>query len=408
LTDNGPFARVALPICAAQFLTHIGAFFWPAFIPKVMPLWNLNGGQAGWITSSAYATYLISSAWLLLLTDRLDTKKIYVSGIIVTAFGNILLAGSQGFWSAMVARAFVGVGSAGTYMIGLKLMSDLVSRTKLPRAVALNAAVVGVSAASSFGIGDWIAGKYGWRTAFVAAAVVCLVSAAMVITLVNDQRCAKCGSADSSFVEGLASVLRNRPAMVFALLFCFHSFELNCLRGWGVAFLAFVASQGTYEPLVSPAGLATTAGLLGTVAGFFGNEIAMKTGRIQLLVFSLLASLSLSALIGSLVGCGYSVTAPLFIVYNIAVYFDSSSLTVGTADAISPQRRGAALAVHSFLGNLGSFLGPVVIGIVLEYNGGLSNLSWSRVFLLIAGLGILFLVILVLVIGSGRKGLSRG
>jgi MFS family permease len=223
------------------------------------------------------------------------------------------------------------------------------------------------------------------------------------MALVHDRRAAKRVIVGSSFTAGLASVLRNRSAMVFALLFCFHSFELNCLRGWGVAFLAFGASQETFAPLISPAGLATTSGLLGTFAGFFGNEIAAKIGRIRLLVISLLASLTLSALIGSLAGVGYSATAVLFLAYSIAVYLDSSSLTVGTADSTSPQRRGAALAVHSFLGNLGSFLGPVVIGVVLEQNGGLSRLSWNRAFLLIAGLGILVITIFVFVISSAKK-----
>ena len=38
-------------------------------------------------------------------------------------------------------------------------------------------------------------------------------------------------------------VLRNRSAMAYALAYCVHTLEMNALRGWGVAFLAWVAAQ---------------------------------------------------------------------------------------------------------------------------------------------------------------------
>jgi hypothetical protein len=37
-------------------------------------------------------------------------------------------------------------------------------------------------------------------------------------------------------------VLRNRSAMAYALAYCAHTWEMNSLRGWAVAFLTYVAT----------------------------------------------------------------------------------------------------------------------------------------------------------------------
>jgi hypothetical protein len=41
-------------------LVQIGAFFWPALLPVMFPLWQLTNSEAGWITASFYGSYMIS------------------------------------------------------------------------------------------------------------------------------------------------------------------------------------------------------------------------------------------------------------------------------------------------------------------------------------------------------------
>ena len=68
------------------------------------------------------------------------------------------------------------------------------------------------------------------------------------------------------------------------------------------------------------------------------------------------------------------------------MWLDSSSLTAGAAGTAEPSRRGATLAVHSSLGYAGGFVGPLIIGYVLDAFGGMSRASWGAAFLAIAGL----------------------
>ena len=66
-------ARLVALVCAAQIGVQIGAFFWPALLPSMIPLWSLSNSEAGWITAAFYGAYMVSVPVLVTLTDRIDT-----------------------------------------------------------------------------------------------------------------------------------------------------------------------------------------------------------------------------------------------------------------------------------------------------------------------------------------------
>ena len=72
--------NLVVAVCAAQVLVQIGAFFWPALLPTLMPLWKLTNSEAGWITAAFYAAYMVAVPILVTLTDRIDAKRIYLVG----------------------------------------------------------------------------------------------------------------------------------------------------------------------------------------------------------------------------------------------------------------------------------------------------------------------------------------
>src|SRR5262245_65715952 len=71
-------ARLVAVVCAAQVLVQIGAFFWPALLPGMMPLWQLSNSEAGWITASFYGAYMLCVPVLVTLTDRVDPGRRYL------------------------------------------------------------------------------------------------------------------------------------------------------------------------------------------------------------------------------------------------------------------------------------------------------------------------------------------
>jgi MFS family permease len=157
------------------------------------------------------------------------------------------------------------------------------------------------------------------------------------------------------------------------------------LRGWGVAFLTWVAaSTGLSAGLLSPAVVITVLGLLGTVMSVLGNEASIRLGRRRLIIVAMGLSIVVGAVIGFVGANGYWIAVGMIVLYGMIIWLDSSSLTAGAAGSADPSRRGAQLAVHSMLGYAGGFIGPLAIGWTLDLAGGMSPSAWGLSFVVIA------------------------
>jgi hypothetical protein len=81
---------------------------------------------------------------------------------------------------------------------------------------------------------------------------------------------------------------------------------------------------------------------------------------------------------------GWSATAPavlaaaLVMLWNAAIYFDSSALTAGTVQSADKELRGATIGLHSMCGYAGGFIGPLGVGLVLDWAGNADG--WGLAF----------------------------
>jgi len=381
-------AGLVAVVCAAQVLVQIGAFFWPALLPSMMPLWRLTNSEAGWITGIFYAAYMVAVPVLVTLTDRVPAKRVYLFGVGCTIAGHLLFGiAAEGFWSALATRALAGVGWAGTYMTGLKLLADQVDEKLMSRAVAGHAASIGISGALSYSCASLLAGWHGWQFAFTVAGSSALAAWVLVGLLAPRALPPASASGEGFKLFDFRPVFRNRSAMAYALGYCVHTLEMNALRGWGVAFLGYVAiSTGGAETLLTPTVVLTALGLIGTAASVLGNEAAIRLGRRKLITLAMLGSIVVAGSIGFVGALSYPVAVVLLLFYGLVVWLDSSSLTAGAAGTAEPSRRGATLAVHSTLGYAGGFVGPLMIGFILDLAGGMSRVAWGLSFLAVAAL----------------------
>ena len=369
-------------MCTAQVCAQIGAYTWPALLPGFLADWHLTNSEAGWITGVFYAAYTLSVPVLVTLTDRVDARVVYLSGVALTIASHMGFAAlADGFWSAFAARTLAGVGWAGTYMTGLKLLADRVDPVLMSRAVAGHAASIGIAGALSFTFAGTLGHWYGWRGAFVGAGLAALAAWVVVYWWAPPRERHHFATSPAALFD-FRPVLRNRSAMAYALAYCAHTWEMNALRGWAVTFLTYVATvTGEASPWIAPTLVATTMGLVGTGASVAGNEASIRLGRQRLVRLAMLCCAICAAVIGFLGSRSYPLAAILVLAYGLLIWLDSSSLTAGAAGSADPSRRGATLALHSMAGYAGGFVGPIVIGWILDRAGGMSSFGWGLAFL---------------------------
>src|SRR5256884_5309478 len=230
-------------MCAAQACAQVGAFSVAALLPTLIAACSLSNTEAGWISGIYYAAYTVVVPLLSSLTDRVDPKRVYLGSVALTA---VAFAGfawiATGFWSALMFRALMGAGWAGSYMPGLKALSDLTEGPQQSRAVAAHAAAVGVSGALSFGIAGAVNAWLGWQWALVPGALGAAL--AFVLVLIGlPARPPRTSSGPRAALLGFRPIFRNRSALAYSVAYCVHTWEMSALRGWVVAFLTFVPAQ---------------------------------------------------------------------------------------------------------------------------------------------------------------------
>lgn len=385
ISAKGRGLRFALAMCAAEIFGLIGFSTFQALIPTFQSAWQLSNADAGWISGVYFAGYVASVPVLTSLTDRIAPRHVLLCSLAVTALASLAFAWwAEGFWSAMFFRLLQGVGLAGTYMPGLKALTDAVEGPKQSRYLSFYTASFGVGVAASFLLAGMIAPSFGWQWAFAANALGAGVAA--MIILVNLPVAATSPAPQDHHVLDFRPVLRNRPAMGYILAYSGHNWELFAFRAWAVAFLVFALGQDPDGGFgIDATVIAAALTLLGMPASILGNELAVRVGRARAITIIAALSVALSLVLGSAAGVSYALVVALCLVYGALLTGDSAAITAGTVAAAATGLRGATLAMHAFIGFMGGIFGPALAGFVLDLAGADSVLGWS---LAIASMGV--------------------
>ena len=381
---SGP--RLAALMCIAEVFGMLSFSSFQALIPTFQAEWALSNTQAGWISGFYFAGYVAAVPFLVSLTDRVDPRRVMLLALTLGGLASLGYAAfADGFWTALVFRALQGVGLAGTYMPGLKALSDHTEGPAQSRFVAFYTASFGIGAALSFIVAGEVTTLIDWRWAFAVSALGSVVAFALIWPGLPAS--GKPHHDHSTHLLDFRPVLRNRPAMAFILGYAGHNWELFAYRSWIVAFLVFTLALHPDGGIgINATTIAALATLLGVPSSIFGNELAVRFGRRRVIMLVTATSVALSLVIGFASGISYALVVFLCLVYGVLATGDSASLTAGTVAAAAPGQRGATLAMHAFLGFMGGIFGPLAVGIALDLAGPDTATGWGIGFFFV-GIG---------------------
>jgi len=353
-------------------------------LPSLQDEWGMNNSQAGFISGMFFAGYMAAVPVLTSLTDRLDARRIYLGSSLVAA---VALAGFalfvEGVKTAALLQLAAGAGIAGTYMPGLRALTDNVEGTRAQsRAVAFYTAVFGLGTSLSILLSGGIAEAIGWRWAFALTCAGPVVAGLMVIRGLPPRQPER---SHGLHVLDFRPVLASREVRPYILGYAVHCWELFGSRSWLVAFVVFAqglqVAGGAASLAWSAVTIAAVANLFGPAASIYGNELAMRHGRERLIWKAMLASGALTCALGFVSFLPLYALAVLIMLHMCLIMGDSSALTAGVVTRANERIRGATMAVHSMLGFGAGFVAPLVFGVVLDLAGGKANPSaWGFAF----------------------------
>jgi MFS family permease len=352
-------------------------------LPGLMKEWTLSNTEAGLIGGIFYSGYMVAVPVLVSLTDRVDSRKVYVFACMLSALGAAGFAlFAHGLLSALLFQFVIGAGLGGTYMPGLKTLTDHLEGRAQSRSTAFYTAAFGVGSSISILLSGYIAASFGWPAAFAFGAIGPGVAALLVFSAMPGGRVRAAHAASPALLD-FRPVLKNRTTRLYVLGYSLHNYELFGQRSWMVAFLVFcggLQADGAGLPLAA-ATFAAMVNALGPVMSVCGNELALRFGRERMIFLFMGASGTLACVLGF--------TAPwpwLFVILLMCLHYgcmlgDSGALTSGVIATTPPEQRGATMAVYSLAGFTAAFLAPLVFGVVLDLAGGNQNtMAWGLAF----------------------------
>ena len=384
----------------AQTCALLGFACYAVVLTSLQEEWQLSNLQSGLIASAFFFGYMLAVPLATALTDRVDARKVYLVGGLSATLGLLGMAFfAFNFWTALIFMALNGAGLAGTYMPGLKILSDRIQTGELTRHIAFYTAFFGIGTGFSYLCSGWILSALGWHYVFGIIALGPFTAFLIVFLLIPPLQHEKWKGPmnirihDIFPVDKWKLVLQDKNASGFIFGYTAHSLELFASRSWIVAFFAFCTAVTGETFFLAATTLAGVINFFGVPSSILGNEIALRVGRQKWVCFVMLTSAVIGILLACSTGQSWWLIFILAVGHAIFIMADSSTLTAGLVISAKENIKGAAMGLHSLMGFGGGLLGPAIFGFVLDISGSRdSQMSWIWAYVAIVIWGVLFVI----------------
>lgn len=361
-------ARWLFWICLSELLGMMVISNYAALLPVLQKEWSLTNAEAGWIFSSFQIGYVLAVVFLASLTDYVSAKKIYISSLFWTGIAGILFAlFSNGLYSALVLRGLMGIGFAGIYMPGLRMVAEkYAGDTSSGTAVGIYVGTFTLGVACSLFFSGFLNALFSWKGAFLITGIMPLVGGVIAIASLGH-----IPQIEHSMVKkvSLVDIINNRPAMLMIGSYVAHMWEMFGMRAWIVAFLtaALLIHKNDLTESVSASTLvASIVTLVGAVSNVLGGAFSDRIGRSRSVFIILLMSSLISLSIGWLISFPFYMIVTVSIIYGFLVAAESSIMSTAVAESSRHGSLGRTMAVQSFLGWTAASISPIVFGYILD------------------------------------------
>jgi MFS family permease len=360
-------------ILGVLWLTLLVSYFDRVAIAAALPFMSRDLGMspsiAGLVSGALLLSYTVVQVPAGYLSDRFGQRRIIAAAILWWTVFSVLTGAVTGSVLALLAvRFLMGVGEGFHPPPLWRILANWFApgRRSLPLALMLTALTLGPAIAPLIALP--VVATWGWRWVFYVTAVPGLITVVLVVRLLRDGP----RHADMTVRTAPPPAAAQRRSwrvphiwLTFAAFF-FFGFVLYGLMGWLPTYLI------TYRGMqLSGAGmLSATPYLAGTVGLLVGAWVCERWFNHLRRRFIALGYLATAACIVATV---LSPTAALFAVFlTLAGFFLYSGLGPFWSvpmDIVAPHEVGMWLGFINMGTQIAGFVGPIVIGALLQVTG---------------------------------------
>jgi sugar phosphate permease len=333
---------------------------------------NLDAARLGNLSSLFFYVYAFAQIPLGPLIDRLGGRKIILVSALFTISGTLLFALGTSYPAIVAGRMLMGIGTASVLMASLKIFGNWFSPLEFATISGFMVAIGNIGNMSATAPLAAAVSRFGWRTPFLAVALLQTAVMALVYFLVSDapgsdkgEREEQCSTSPShGIIEGWRIVTRSPSFWLLSLLAFFWYGNYMVLQGlWGGPYLmdVFAFSRGEAGKIL----LFTSLGFIGgcLVVGKVSDRV-LKSRKWTLIW----GQISLLALMTLMLGPAEALSPPL-----LAAAFFAIGMAVSSGVTIYPMIRemfpagisATAMTALNFFVVIGAAVVQQVMGFVV-------------------------------------------
>ena len=190
MTTSAPTAARMWTVWAVGLLVYMLAVFHRSSLAVA----GLAAGERFDITASQLATFTMLQLLVYagmqipvgLLVDRFGSRSVMLTGTLMLAAAQAGFALAESYPVAVLARVFVGIGDALTFICVLRLVSRWFPTRRIPFVTQITGTVGQLGAVGAAVPMTWALGHWGWTPAYLTAAGLGVVLATALAAVVHD------------------------------------------------------------------------------------------------------------------------------------------------------------------------------------------------------------------------------
>jgi CP family cyanate transporter-like MFS transporter len=358
-----------------------------------MNQFGISRGSAGWFASAAPLTIALVSLPLGIVGARFSLKKTFAIGAFLQA-GGILAPFASNYPMLVMTRVLFAIGTAITVPVATAIATEWFTSRKLPIVNGVTMSFINLGNAVAFIATVPIATVLSWKAPITIYGAVALTCATAWLILGRDRQKADSTTfgaglkvADKPPDFSIRQTLTQRSTILLALAVMGSWCLGNSIGSWLPSYYNEVFKM----PLEKASSILSVVTVGGTAACLAGGILPVNIGRRRpFLIIS-------GAFMGLCAMCAVLFNNPVTIYASVALFGIFGNLQTPSIFTMpmelpnSSMRSGlVVLSVMQSGGNLGNFVGPLLVGYLADVTGsylpGFAAASVFSLSLLVAGL----------------------
>jgi len=324
-----------------------------------------TGVMIGWAVSGYWISRVVLEIPSGYISSKFGYYKPMAFGLILTVLGNVLMLFVRDPLFLVVIRAINGFGAPFFFAVSMTFIVNLVDANKRGQAMGVFQGIefIGQIIGSTFS--GRIVDSLGWQGGFMTALLLSAIALVLFIVPPYIRRETVQGpTAQPLKIGDVLGVLKNKTLMVIAAVtlaeFIMTSGLINTVLS--------VYANDTLGFTLSEVGYMMGARSIGFVIAMFTmGSFADRIGRKPVLLFGLIGT---STLI--IVMSGFTTLLTISAIIAVIGFTSGAIWIVGpvvSAEAVSPEERGAAIGAYRTFFDGGSLIGPIIMAAVMTDYG---------------------------------------